>query len=192
MADMNGDKRPDIVILGRWFENPGGDILKAVWKEHVYSTAYDHADVKVAVGDLDGDGRPDIVLTPSEHAGQRYRISWFQSPADPASGGWVEHIIDSDVECVYHSLALADMDGDGKLDIVTAEMHQGRKREVVVLLNREQGARWERLVVGSTGSHNLVVADLDGDGRPDIFGANWDNRAENHAVIEYWRNEGTP
>lgn len=190
VADMNGDNRPDIVLLGRWFENPGGDIITNSWKEHIYSTAYTHLDVKVAVGDLDGDGRPDIVLTPSELAGQRYRISWFQCPGNPAEDNWTEHVIDGDVECVYHSLALADMDGDGQLDIITAEMHQGRKREVLVFFNRGRGLKWERQIVASTGSHNLVVADIDGDGRPDIFGANWNNRAENHAIIEYWRNEG--
>jgi len=190
IADMNGDQRPDIIILGRWFENPGGDILKAIWKAHPYSTAYDHADVKVAVGDVDGDGRPDIVLTPSELAGQRYRISWFQSPGDPASDNWPEHVIDADVECVLHSLALADMDGDGHLDVVTAEMHQGKKREVIVFLNRGRGAKWVKQVVASGGSHNLVVADIAGKGRLDIFGANWDNRAPNHAVIEFWRNDG--
>jgi len=100
--------RPDIIIGGRWYENPG-DVLKGEWKEHLYmdprhfDTAWTNGDIVVQVGDInrDGrpdivlssillpggcrnrrdinrDGRPDIVLSPSEGTG---RLSWFEAPA---------------------------------------------------------------------------------------------------------------
>ena len=187
-ADLNGNGRLDLIVNGRWYENPG-DLFGADWPEHTFSTRWTHPDAKVAAGDLDGDGRPEIVMVPSELAGQRYRISWFKAPADPTAE-WTEHIIADDVECVLHSLALADMDGGGDLDIVTAMMHQGRPpQEVVIYHNRGGAAGWDKQVVATGGSHDLVVADITGDGMPDIYGCNWHSDAPNRAAIEYWRND---
>ncbi len=187
-TDLNGNGRPDLVVNGRWYENPG-NILRGRWQEHVFSRSYTHGDVKVAVGDINGDGRPEIVLAPSERAGQTYRISWFEAPADPASE-WAEHVVADNVECVLHSLALADMDGGGDLDIITAMMHQGRApQEVRIYHNCGKGKGWDKQVVATGGSHNIVVADIEGDGRLGIYGCNWNSNAPNRAVVEYWRND---
>ena len=83
------------------------------------------------MADINQDGRPDVVLAPTEYKGGLYRISWVEAPDDPKSGGWSEQIIDSPVETVVHSLGVADMDSDGDLDVVTAEMHQGNDPDEV-------------------------------------------------------------
>jgi hypothetical protein len=73
-----------------------------------------------------------------------------------------------------HTLQAADMDGDGDLDVITAQMHTSAAREVVVWFNLDrQGTLWRKQVVAATGLHNGQVADVNRDGRPDIFGANW-------------------
>jgi len=82
--------RPDIIIGGRWYENPG-DVLKGEWKEHLYmdprhfDTAWTNGDIVVQVGDINRDGGPDIVLSPSEGTG---RLSWFEAPPDPRTPDW--------------------------------------------------------------------------------------------------------
>jgi len=140
----------------------------------------------VAVGDINGDGRCDIILSPSEYKGQTYQVAWYEAPSDPASPEWAQHVIIPAIESVCHSLQVADMDGDGLLDIVTARMHQGAPpQEVMVLLNREKGRKWEKLVVSTRGSHDLLVADFDGDGRPDILGA---NHGGPYQPVELWLN----
>jgi hypothetical protein len=170
LADLNGDLRPDIVVEGRWLRAPA-DPISGNWIETVYADAWTGRDSKVAVGDVNGDDRPDIVLSPSEGA---FRIAWYEAPAPPTTGGWTEHVLQATAER-FHSLALADLDLDGDLDVVAAEMHiSDDPDEVVVFRNRPgAGDAWTRQVLASTGSHNAVVGDLGNDGDLDVFGANF-------------------
>jgi hypothetical protein len=187
LADLDADGDSDIVIAARWFENPG-DILKGTWREHVYSTAWQQGDSKVASGDLNGDGRLDIVLTPAEFKDQFYRISWFEAPHDAKTGDWVERVIESRTESVVHAAGIADMDGDGRPDVVAASMHQGAApQEVRIYLNGGSGRNWTKTVVSARGSHNIVLADLDGDGAIDILGA---NHGGSYQPVELWK--GSP
>jgi hypothetical protein len=80
----------------------------------------------------------------------------------------------------------ADIDGDGLLDVVLSEMHQGADPdEVVVHINRQDGACWTRQVISIRGSHYVQVADVGSDGDLDIMGANWSGDCQ---PIELWLN----
>ncbi len=192
VADLSGDGRPDIVIGGRWYANPG-DVLDGEWREHEYIEAsrfesgWTRGDVVVETGDLTGDGRLEIVVSPAEGSG---RLSWFEAPGRPTSGPWIEHVLDPTLDHA-HGLGLADMDGDGALDIVVAKMHQASAPQAVsVYLNQGGGEWWHRQVVATTGSHNIVLVDIGRNGRTDIYGANWNNRSSTHGAIELWLNDG--
>ncbi len=177
VADVDGDGRYEIVIGGRWYA-PTGDVMADAWWERAYAGWPPDAVVRVA--DINGDGRLDIVLTRSEG---KHGISWFEAPEDPAGGEWVEHVVDDSVDFA-HSLIIADLNGNGTPDIVTAEMHQSERRRVLVYLNEGRGAAWRRQVVATTGSHNMCVADFGGTGRPAIAGANWSGP---YQPVEMWR-----
>lgn len=171
VADINQDGLPDIVLGEVWLENPGS--VEAAWPTHRYSGDWTWPDVVVQVADVDGDGRPDIVLTPSEPVGERYRLSWFRSPADP-TGRWQEHVIDADVETILHALAVEDFDGDGRPDVLTAEMNQGEDPDEVRLYrNPGRSGAWPVKVLAEDGLHNLRAVDIDGDFDIDFFGTNW-------------------
>ncbi len=179
LADIDNDGKLEIIIGGRWYK-ASGDILSDPWREHIFADWHEDAVVKIA--DMNKDGRPDVVLTRSEGP---YRISWFEIPSDLQSE-WKEHIIDDSIDFA-HSLAVCDMNNDGNLDIVTAEMHQSSRKRVIVYFNQGDSIEWKRQVIADTGSHNLCVADIDGDGRPDIVGANWSG---DYQPVEIWKNLG--
>jgi hypothetical protein len=56
--------------------------------------------------------------------------------------GWTEHVIGADIEAVTHSLGVADLDLDGDLDVVTAEMPVWNPDEVRAYRNRRR-VGWE-------------------------------------------------
>jgi hypothetical protein len=88
-----------------WYENPGFE------RHDVSVTPY--LDVGAALGDITGDGRPNLV------AGQGIRhndVYWFEIPDDPRDQ-WTPHRITDSFE-KYHDLAVADIDDDGDPEVV--------------------------------------------------------------------------
>ncbi len=181
LGDLDGDGDPDVVTGGIWFETMRGS-EGVEWTKHRFTDW--HPNATVAVADFSGDGRADVALAPSELAGQEYRLSWFEAPENPRARGWREHVLSEKQEAVVHSLAAADVDLDGRPDVLFAEMHQGRDPdEVGVFLNR--GETWVKQLLATTGSHGLQPVDFDGDGDADVFGANWSGP---HQPLELWQN----
>ncbi len=185
LADLDNDGDLDAAINGRWLENPlpGGDPGQGPWSEHVIDVNWP-AKSRVLTTDLDADGKMDVVLAGAEVSGER--LSWYGAQ-DPVNGPWIEHPVAA-VADYNHSLEAADMDLDGDLDLIVAEMQQSVDPDnVIVFRNEGGGLTWSPQVVATTGSHNMVVTDLEGDGDFDIIGAN-------HAQppLEMWRNELNP
>ena len=186
LADIDHDGDQDVVIGGRWYENPGR-IVGAEWKERFISPKWDYGDTKIVAADFNGDGRLDVAICPSELQGGSYKIAWYEAPANPrSSGDWTEHLVESPVETVVHAFNASDIDGDGLPDLVAASMHQGADpREVRIYFNQQSGRNWHKQVISTRGSHETWTVDLDGDGATDIIGANWSGP---YQPVEWWKN----
>jgi hypothetical protein len=186
--DLDQDGFTDIIVNGVWLRNNGKSGSQR-WQSVTFSDTWDWEHTFIAVGDLNGDQRPDIVMTPAEHAHNRYHISWFEAP-QTTTDIWQEHIIEPDVESNYHFVGIADFNRDGEMDITTAETHQGENPdEVIVYLNLGKGTSWGKKILADTGSHSMKISDYDQDGDPDLFGANWSGE---YQPIELWVNQSCP
>jgi len=181
VGDINGDGRPDIVRPDAWYEGPA-DPRKGKWKEHPIALGSledgksEHTP-QILVHDIDNDGMGDL-LTSSAHG---YGIFWYRQLRKDAKISFERHLIDKSWSQA-HSLTLADLDGDGDLDLVTGKRfyaHNGNDPDAEsplgvywYELKRGRGVKWIKHVIsydeGISSALNIPAVDLDGDGDLDI------------------------
>jgi VCBS repeat protein len=119
----------------------------------------------VSMGDLDGDGDLDLVLAKGRHDPLIDRVL-----LNDGHGGFVASNLGPTADRTY-TAALADVDRDGDLDVLTSNDSPDKK---LVYLNNGKG---QFTVAGTWGvaewsTRNAAVADLNGDGRIDVIAAN--------------------
>ena len=126
-----------------------------------------------AIGDLDGDGKPDMVVNNSGTTSPSVSIMLNTSSTGTISTG--SFTLNSNITFAGsgrpNNVKLSDIDGDGKLDIVAA-ISNVSGASVVVLRNATTLAGSPVFVAANitVGTISAVVAitDFDGDGKPDI------------------------
>lgn len=125
----------------------------------------------VALGDVDGDGWCDVYFAGLDNANVLYRNrgSWRFEDITSSAG----------VACADQAstgATLADVDGDGDLDLLVAGISRG-----VRLFRNDGKGRFEEItqsagLASRTGSTSLALADIDGDGFLDLYLANYRSR----------------
>ncbi|NIA30314.1 MAG: hypothetical protein GWP06_10430 [Actinobacteria bacterium] len=172
LGDIDGDGDLDIAGGRNWYENVSGD--GSTWNEHIITDKWG-LDCRDIIADINGDGKPDIVLSHSEGKG---RVSWFENPS------WTEHPIEAAEMEGVHSLEVGDFNLDGQPDIFCGQMHTSATRQVVVYENLGAGLSWKKLILANTGTHNARIGDIGADGDLDIVGKNYDGPKK----VEMWEN----
>jgi hypothetical protein len=161
-ADFNGDGKLDLVTAN---SNNNGNGTVSVLLGNGNGTFAAHIDLdasagsasSVAVGDLDGDGKPDIVVGKNGTA-VRVFINTGGGTFAPA----VPYVTGSQP----YAIGLADVNGDGFLDIVTANLNSD---DMSVLVNQGGGTFVVSapIAVGNT-PFGLVLNDFNADGKVDV------------------------
>jgi hypothetical protein len=138
----------------------------------------------VAIGDVNGDGNPDLVLAKGRHWPLVDRVL-----LGDGHGRFPQAYDLGSASDRSYSGRLADLDGDGDLDVVISNDAPDPKR---VYLNDGKG----HFQVGPTYGHgewptrNASVADLNGDGLPDIVVANRFEKGQGASYVCLNRGKG--
>ena len=171
IADLNRDGKPDLVAANSWgnivavlLGNGDGTFQPLV----TYGAGIGPASVSVA--DVNGDGNLDLLV--ADEGGNTVAVllgngdGTFQPALTFASGG-----------SSPMSVGVADVNGDGKPDLVVANYcstacdYPPTEGSVGVLLGNGDGTFQPAVVYdsGGTGATSIAIADVNGDGRPDVL-----------------------
>ena len=167
VADLNGDGKPDLVTTDYYggvfgndvnvMLNNGNGTFSAPTNYGTSSGAF-----SVAIGDVNGDGKPDLVTA-----------DWDDRTADVfinQGNGTFAPEVSYAIGYEAGSIALADFNGDGNLDIVASN---GADGTLSVLLNKGNGTFAPQATIGVNSPGFVTTADINGDGNPDIVLSNF-------------------
>ena len=115
--DLDRDGWPDLVCSGICYRNPGKPREQAFERVVFDENAAGAHDVLIA--DIDGDGKPDVVMMGDERT-KLNALCWYSIPAEPREA-WIRHPIGPPGHGAITPTGAVDLDGDGDLDIIRAD-----------------------------------------------------------------------
>jgi hypothetical protein len=196
VADVNGDGKPDLVLADLCdidCSPVNGGVVSVLLGngDGTFQTAVPHnvgqGDLdSVAVADVNGDGVPDLVVANEANSTVGVLLGkgdgTFQQVVNYSSGG-----------AFPTSVAVADVNSDGKPDLLVANCDAGQSNTCVdvsvdgsvgVLLGNGNGTFQAAVAYdsGGSGAVSVAVADVNGDGKPDLLVANFCDCSSSGAV----------
>lgn len=185
-GDFDGDGLFDVVVSTvsgsslSIFKNQssGGNInLSKNWS---YSSSTYYGGPPPTISDLDLDGKPDLATISYNDRS----VSVFRNESNSAGIRMAERI-GYTTQGYINDLKVADLDGDGKPELVVAS------DGVVIFRNNSTPGKIEfsaeQLIPGGNWPFSLDIGDLDGDGKPDIAMVNI-----NSDDVSLYRNVSSP
>ena len=139
--------------------------------------------MSVHAADIDTDGDLDIVAA----LFMTGDVIWIENDGSPNNGGWTIHYVYYDSNKEPYDVTVADIDGDGDLDILEAD--QSNKIYWYENDGTPDDGLWSftKIKGGLTDAQLVATADLDNDGDIDVIsGAYTANK------ISWHLNDGTP
>jgi hypothetical protein len=187
-GDINSDGRTDILEKRGWWEQPADWDGVASWKFHPASFG-EKGGAQMFGTDVNNDGRTDVITSIDAHG---FGVAWFEQNAD---GTWKRHLLTDTPEekgstgvafTQPHAVDLADLNGDGTLDIITGkrfwahgpdgdpEPNQHAVIYAFLLTRKDSQATFTAEIIDADSGVGcqVMAADANGDDKPDIITAN--------------------
>lgn len=189
VGDVNRDGRLDIVINDGWYQQP--DTTSDEWRFHRGKFSQQRGGAQMFVYDVNGDGHNDVISAKHAH---EWGLAWYEQQVVGDTSRFREHTMmgSRDEIDTYgiafsqpHAMELADVDGDGLMDIVTGKRRWAHGPNGDIEPNAEPVVAWFRLTRSKSGVHyephvidresgvgvQIYAADVNGDGKTDVLTA---------------------
>jgi hypothetical protein len=164
---------PTLVTLGGmkaavkgWRRGPSGFTAETYWTE-AFGGKFDRMR-DAEMGDVDGDGSPDIVVGTHDQG----VVAYLTRGPD---GRWAVTRLDREPETFIHEIELGDVNADGVLEIYATPSEPNRLEagaqsgHVVRYVPKKKEGRKVVADLGKRHAKEIVVKDIDGDGKDELY-----------------------
>jgi len=178
-ADIDGDGDQDVIFAGgdiiAWCKNQDGQGVNFSSQIYIYNVTGHGGFYELRMVDIDNDNDLDILTSGRE-------IAWFKNDG---SGNFGSKIIITPPIGIFESVFASDLDGDGDLDVLSANFDN-----TIAWYENTDGIGTfgapQVIATDATHAHSVYAADIDGDNDMDVLVAS----ESDHKVVWYENTDG--
>jgi len=178
ICDINGDGKPDVAITRYGFNTGVVSVYRNTSTIDSISFAAESNFVianfatDLALGDLNNDGKPDLLVTNGNYGSNNYSLIMFKNTSNDNQINFTE-AGQYNIGSFSRSICISDLNNDGKADVAVAA-YLGNNIYILKNNSKDSNIVLEYMPTINSGNtpFNLKCADLDGDGKNDLICAN--------------------